>query len=197
MPTGRYVSSIEVFEPEAQRAWRARQGVNQEPIIRGLVALSDLMVLREGAPLPADLDEAVPLARPNVRIRADERFTVVWEVYGLGVDQAVQVTLGFTQGRPGFLARVGDFLGIVEPDQPVEVSFSDAGSSEVETLFRAVALQLPALEPGSTHFTFVWICPAENPRSTVGQSSSHPSSRSWRPRSCGSPHPGPCLGSAV
>ena len=147
-PTGRYVSSIEVFEPEARRAWRARQGVSQEPIIRGLVALSDLMVLREGALLPADLDEAVPLARPNVRIGADERFTVVWEVYGLGVDQAVQVTLGFTQGRPGFLARVGDFLGIVEPDQPVEVTFSDAGSGEVETLFRAVALQLPALEPG-------------------------------------------------
>ncbi len=147
-PTGRYVSSLEVFEPEAQRAWRARQGVSQEPMIRGLVALSDLMVLREGAPLPADLEEAVPLARPNVRIGADERFTVAWEVYGLGVDQAVQVTLGFTQGRPGFLARVGDFLGIVEPEQPVEISFSDAGSGEVETLFRAVALQLPDLEPG-------------------------------------------------
>ncbi len=147
-PTGRYVSSIEVFEPESERAWRARQGVNQRPLIRGLVALSDLMILREDAPLPADLDEAVPLARPNVRIRADERFTVAWEVYGLGVDQQVQVTLGFTEGRPGFLSRVGEFLGIVETDEPVEVTFSDAGSGEVETLFRAVALQLPDLDPG-------------------------------------------------
>ncbi len=147
-PTGRYVSSMEVLEPEAQRAWRARQGVNQTPMIRGIVTLSDLMILREDAPLPADLDEAIPLARPNVRIRADERFTVAWEVYGLGVDQEVQVTLGFTEGRPGFLQRVGEFLGVVEPENPVEVTFGDAGSDQVETLFRAVALQLPNLDPG-------------------------------------------------
>ncbi len=147
-PTGRYVSSIEVFEAEAERAWRARQGVNQQPLIRGLVAVSDLMILREGASLPVDLDEAVPLARPNVRVRADERFTVAWEVYGLEVDQALQVTLGFTEGRPGFLSRVGEFLGIVEPEEPVEITFEDAGSGEVQTLFRAVALQLPDLEPG-------------------------------------------------
>ena len=147
-PTGRYVSSIEVFEPGGQRAWRARQGVNQVQMIRGLVTVSDLMILQEDAPLPDDLDEAIPLARPNVRIRSDERFTVAWEVYGLGVDQEVQVTLGFTEGRPGFLERVGAFLGVVEPEQPVEVTFSDAGTGEVQTLFRAVALQLPDLEPG-------------------------------------------------
>lgn len=147
-PTGRYVSSMEVFEPGGERAWRARQGVNQTEMVRGIVTVSDLMLLQEGAPLPDDLDEAIPLARPNVRIRADERFTVAWEVYGLGVDQEVQVTLGFTEGRPGFLQRVGAFLGVVEPEQPVEVTFSDAGTGEVQTLFRAVALQLPNLEPG-------------------------------------------------
>ncbi len=147
-PTGRYVSSIEVLEPESQRAWRARQGVNQTPMVRGIVTLSDLMLLREGAPLPVDIDEAIPLARPNVRVGADERFTVAWEVYGLDVDQEVQVTLGFTEGRPGFLQRVGEFLGVVEPEDPVEVTFADAGSGEVQTLFRAVALQLPNLEPG-------------------------------------------------
>jgi len=147
-PTGRYVSSMEVFEPDGERAWRARQGVKQAEMVRGIVTVSDLMLLQEGAPLPDDLDAAIPLARPNVRIRADERFTVAWEVYGLGVDQEVQVTLGFTEGRPGFLQRVGAFLGVVEPEQPVEVTFSDTGTGEVQTLFRAVALQLPNLEPG-------------------------------------------------
>ena len=147
-PTGRYVSGIEVLEMERNRAWRARQGVNQEALIRGLVYVSDLMILREDAPLPDELDEAVSLARPNVRVRADERFTVAWEVYGLGLDQEVQVTLGFTEGHPGFLQRVGEFLGVVETDQPVEITFTDAGAGEVQTLFRAVALQLPNLVPG-------------------------------------------------
>lgn len=147
-PQGRYVSSMEVFEPDEKRAWRARQGVSQEPMVRGLVALSDLLILREGAPAPASLDEAIPLARPGIRVGSNERFTVAWEMYGLGVNQPVQVTLGFTTGRPGFLARVGQFLGVIEPEQPVEVTFRDAGGDQVETLFRAVALELPDLDPG-------------------------------------------------
>jgi len=147
-PTGRYVSSLEVFEPGERRAWRARQGVGQSPLVRGLVGVSDLLILNEDAPFPEDLEAAIPHARPGVRVGADERFTVVWEVYGLGVEEEVQVTLGFTRGRPGFLQRVGEFLGVVEPDQPVEVSFADAGADGVETLFRAVTLGLPELQPG-------------------------------------------------
>ena len=148
VPAARYVSSMEVFEPGSERAWRARQGISQEALIRGLVYVSDLLILREDAALPADLEEAIPMARPHVRVRGDERFTVAWEVYGLGVDQDVEVTLGFTEGRPGFLQRVGEFLGVVEPENPVEVTFSDAGASEVETLFRSVTLQLPDIDPG-------------------------------------------------
>jgi hypothetical protein len=147
-PSGRYVSSVEVFEPEAGRAWRARQGVIQDPMVMGLVAVSDLLILREGAPIPEDLDEATALARPGVRVRAEEQFVVAWEVYGLGVDQEVEVTLGFTEGRPAFLTRVGEFLGIVEPADPVEITFTDAGADNVQTLFRSIAIQLPELEPG-------------------------------------------------
>ena len=123
-------------------------GDQPETLIRGLVYVSDLLLLREGATLPADLEEAIPMARPHVRVRGDERFTVAWEVYGLGVDQEVEVTLGFTEGRPGFLQRVGEFLGVVETEEPVEITFSDAGASEVETLFRSVTLQLPDIDPG-------------------------------------------------
>jgi hypothetical protein len=142
------VSSLEVLDAEGKRAWRARQGVKQVPMIRGLVAVSDLLILREGAAFPATLDEAIPDVRRGVRIRKGERFTVVWEVYGLQVEDPAQVTLGFTEGRPGFLERVGDFLGNLEPDQPVEVTFADAGSDGVQSAFRAVALELPDLEPG-------------------------------------------------
>jgi hypothetical protein len=147
-PPGRYVSSLEVLDAEGKRAWRARQGVQQVPMVPGLVAVSDLLILREGASLPATLDEAIPDVRPGVRIGQGERFTVVWEVYGLRVQEPTRVTLGFTQGRPGFLARVGDFLGLLEPDRPVEVTFSDPGDDSVQSAFRAVVLELPELDPG-------------------------------------------------
>ncbi len=145
---GTYVSSLEVFNSTERQAWRARQGVRQDPLEFGMVAVSDLLILEPGAPLPDSLSEAIPHVRKNVRLSQGERLTVVWEVYGLRVSEPTRVTLGFTQGRPDFLERVGDFLGIIEPEQPVEVTFEDAGSDNVQTAFRAIRLELPDLEPG-------------------------------------------------
>jgi hypothetical protein len=147
-PPGRYVSGLEVVDLEGRQAWRARQGVIQLPLALGQVDLSDLMILEEGAPIPASLEEALPNIRPGVRLRVGERFPVLWEVYGLGLREPVRVTIGFTQGRPGFLERVGDFLGIIEPAQPVEITFEDTGPDVVQSVFRSVELELPDLDPG-------------------------------------------------
>lgn len=146
---GAYVSSLELLAPEDERAWRARQGVRQAALFPGQVSVSDLLVLREGAALPEDLEDAIPDVRPGVRVGLGERFVVVWEAYGLQVDQPVGVTLGFTRGRPGFLQRVGEFLGVVEPEEPVEITFADAATEQVQSAFRAVRIQLPELEPGA------------------------------------------------
>jgi hypothetical protein len=145
---GRYVSGLEVVDLDGRQAWRARQGVVQLPLVPGLVDVSDLMILKGGAPLPTSLDEALPNIRPGVRLRVGERFPVVWEVYGLRIQEPVRVTIGFSRGRPGFLERVGDFLGIIEPDQPVEITFDDTGPDVVQSVFRAVQLELPDLDPG-------------------------------------------------
>ena len=147
-PPGRYVSGLEVVDLEGKQAWRARQGVAQLPLAPGLLDVSDLLILKEGTPLPESLEEAIPHVRPGVRIRKGERFPVVWEAYGLRVDEPVRVTLGFTRGRPGFLTRVGEFLGVLEPDRPVEVIFEDRGPDSVQTAFRAIQFQLPDLDPG-------------------------------------------------
>lgn len=145
---GRYVSSLEVVDLPNRRAWRARQGIVQEPLTPGLVAVSDLMILKEGTPLPDSFEEALPNVRPGVRLRTGERFPVFWEVYGLRLREPVRVTVGFSEGRPGFLERVGDFLGVIEPEQPVEITFDDVGPDEVQAVFRSVELELPDLEPG-------------------------------------------------
>ena len=145
---GRYVSSLEVVDLEGKQGWRARQGVVQEPLIPGLVGVSDLMILRENTPLPETLEEAIPNIRPGVRLTPGERFPVVWEVYGLRIFEPVNVTIGFSQGRPGFLTRVGEFLGVIEPDEPVEITFEDTGPDQVQSIFRSIEIELPDLEPG-------------------------------------------------
>jgi hypothetical protein len=146
---GRYVSSLEVVDLEGRQAWRARQGVAQLPLVLGQVDVSDLLILKEGTPLPETLEDAIPDVRPGVRVRRGERFPVVWEMYGLGIQEPVRVTLGFTRGRPGFLTRVGEFLGVLEEeDRPVEVTFEDAGPDVVQSAFRSIELELPDLEPG-------------------------------------------------
>lgn len=147
-PPGRYVASLEVFEPSAEAAWRARHGVAEKPLAPGEVALSDILLLERGAPFPETLDDAIPHARRRIRIGHGEPFIVAWEAYGLEVDEGVDVTLGFTEGRPDFLRRVGEFLGLVDPDEPVEVTFEERGPEEVDRVFRALELELPELEPG-------------------------------------------------
>lgn len=148
-PPGRYVSSLEVLDRPGKRAWRARQGVKQVALVPGLAAVSDLLVLKPDAQLPATLEEAIPDVRPGVRIRRGERFILVWEMYGLRVSQKPVITIGFTRGRPGFLARVGRLAGVIEPEQPVEVTFEDQGPDAVQSAFRAVSIQLPDLDPGA------------------------------------------------
>lgn len=145
---GRYVSGLEVVNLEGRRAWRARQGVTQRPLAPGMVDVSDLMILESGAPIPASLEDAMAHLRPGVRLRPGERFPVLWEAYGLRVLEPVRVTIGFSRGRPGFLERVGDFLGILEPAQPVDITFDDVGPDGLQFAFRAAELELPELDPG-------------------------------------------------
>jgi hypothetical protein len=116
---------------------------------------ADMLVVAAYRPVPPEADSAETRApkadaqRPaGFGIRKGERFPVVWEAYGLSVDEPVRITLGFTRGRPGFLTRVGEFLGVLEPDQPVVVVFEDPGPDSVQTAFRSIELQLPDLDPG-------------------------------------------------
>ena len=69
-------------------------------------------------------------------------------MYGLRVQEPVHVTIGFSRGRPGFLARVGAFLGVIEPEQNVDITFDETGPDRVQAVFRSMELNLPDLDPG-------------------------------------------------
>ena len=94
------------------------------------------------------LDEAIPRALPAVRIEAGDAFKVAWELYGLRVGEAARVRIGVNRGRTSLARRLGEYLRLLEPDEPVVMTYEEAGPDVLGTVFRAVELNLPDLEPG-------------------------------------------------
>lgn len=148
VPTGRYIVGLEVFAPEDRKAWRARGGVEQSPLTPGLAAVSDVLLLAGGEPVPESLDQALPRVLPTTHIGPGQAIAVGWEVYGLRPSESAVVTVGFTRHREGILQRVGQFLRIVETEEPIVVRFEDAAPDRLGTVFRALNVGLPDLEPG-------------------------------------------------
>ena len=145
---GRYIVGIEAFSEDDKQAWRDRHGLWQDNIVPGLAAVSDLLILKGGGELPESLDEALPTTMAATRIRAGEAFKIAWELYGLRIGESASVRIGVDQGGQGLLRRLGAFLRVLEPDAPVVMTYEDAGPDVLGTVFRAVQLNLPDLEPG-------------------------------------------------
>ena len=145
---GRYIIGVEAFSESAKQAWRDRHGLWQDDLVPGLAAVSDLLILKGGGELPETLDEALPTAMAATRIRAGEAFKIAWELYGLRIGESASVRIGVDQGGQGLLRRLGAFLRVLEPDAPVVMTYEDAGPDVLGTVFRAVQLNLPDLEPG-------------------------------------------------
>lgn len=153
VPNGRYIVGVEAFSPDDKQAWRDRHGLWQDPLIPGLAAVSDLLILRGGGDLPESLDEALPTAMAATRIRTGESLKAAWELYGLRIGESASVRIGVDQGGEGFIRRLGQFLRVLEPDAPVVMTYEDAGPDVLGTVFRAVELTLPDLEPGEYTLT--------------------------------------------
>jgi len=148
VPNGRYIVGLEMFSASEKRAWRERHGAWQESIVQGLAAMSDLLVLGDGPELPETLDEALLHALPSLQIASGEALQVVWEVYGLEIGQTAEVRIGVNEVSVGVLSTVGQFLRMIEPNNPVAMSWEEAGPDVLGTVFRSVKLDLPELEPG-------------------------------------------------
>jgi hypothetical protein len=148
VPNGRYIVGMESFSPSERRAWRERYGAWQVSINPGLAAMSDLLILGGNAELPETLDEALPNVLPSLRVASGNAVQVVWEVYGLEIGQTAEVRIGVNEVTVGILSTVGQFLRMIEPDNPVAMSWEEAGPDVLGTVFRSVQLNLPELEPG-------------------------------------------------
>jgi len=143
------ILSLEGFSRLERRAWRTRRGLERLPEATGPVSVSDPVFLdAEPLDLPGTLDEALPHVLPTVRFEAGRLVRIGWEIYGIPEGSSARVALGIERAEQSFARRIGEFFRVLEPPQPVTIRWDDAPPEDPGVVFRAVDLQLPALDAG-------------------------------------------------
>ena len=146
---GAYVVSSEAWSPPLRRAGRFRSGLEIVASTPDVAELSDLLLVAGGLPAPTTLDDAVPRALPRARIEPGEAVAIVWEVSGLGFRaETVAYALSVKRTDRNVLNRIGDFLGLSDPPQPLALSWEEPGSDHPGHQLRHLDLDLPALDRG-------------------------------------------------
>ncbi|CAN5740304.1 hypothetical protein BH23GEM6_BH23GEM6_07320 [soil metagenome] len=142
--------SIEILSVEANRAARARLGVELPRLQQGTLALSDILLLGDPDVLPDSLTQAASLARGSDRLAAGERVGVYWEIYGLPEEeiQSLAVSLRLVNRRSGWLRRAAERIGVVGEDAPIRLRWQEQASS-IGHVARALAIEIPRVSPGS------------------------------------------------
>lgn len=144
-----WILSLEGWSRFDRRAWRTRRGLERLPVPTGPVAVSDPVFLdAEPMDLPETLDAALAHVLPTVRFEAGRLVRIGWEVYGIPEGSQARVALGLERAERSLARRLGEFFRVLEPPQPVVIRWDDAPPEEPGVVFRAVDLQLPALEAG-------------------------------------------------
>lgn len=149
-PAGSYVISVEALDRAGPRAARMRHGLEQLRLPPEVAALSDLLVLNPGLPLPGALGEALPRALAALEAPASGGVAVAWEVYGLRPwADIVAYRLTLSREAEGLLSRAGRLLRLVGPRRPaVELAWTEEMPAGRDPAFRAVDLEIPPLAAG-------------------------------------------------
>jgi len=162
-PVGRYLLSLELLDAERERGWRTRHGVNAPPMVAGVLALSDLLLLAPSQAPIAGGDTAGTLADslelhlgrvlPTLHLEGDS-IEVAWETYGLlRGGETVRFALSVATESRGTLRRALEFLRLASPDHPIELSWEEEVPQGLDLasgtpFFRRVALDLSNLPGG-------------------------------------------------
>ena len=148
-PPGGYLLSLELWHPSGWWGARLRHGIRGPPIPADVPSLSDPILLHGGESLPASLDEALSRMRTDANLGPPEPLTVAWEVYGLGSRrEPLTFHLSLVQEETSLLRRVLARTGLVQRSPALTLSWEEGSSDHPESLFRAVDLELPPLQPG-------------------------------------------------
>ncbi len=144
---GRHLVSLEIVSEEARRAARARRGLRVPPLAPGLVAVSDLLLLRSADELPDSLEAALRNVRGGTRVSPGERLGVYWEVYGLERERSVTMSLRLLEEGRGWLERMAEKAGLLSASEPIRLRWQE-GVEPAPFVARSLAVQIPEVEPG-------------------------------------------------
>jgi hypothetical protein len=142
--------SLEVLVPDERRIARARYGLDIAPVQPALLAVSDLLLLREADQLPDSLPDAIPIARGSGRVEPGERIGVYWEIYGVVAETTPELamSLRLLERRTGLLRRFAERVGLMREFAPIRLRWEEAVSSG-PYIPRSLAIQIPEIPPGS------------------------------------------------
>lgn len=159
------VISVEALALERRTAARARYGIGTPPLLPGQVALSDLLVLSDGAELEDELDAIVDRARPGLSFRAGEGLGLYWELYGLSRrGQELQIELHLIDRNAGLLRRLVTRAGLVGERYPLVVRWREEPVAG-PFVGRALALEIPHVDPGRYAIQMTVTLPGRDPLS--------------------------------
>jgi hypothetical protein len=148
-PPGRYLLSLELWNPFERWGARLRHGVSALPVQPDLPHLSDILLLRREGDLPETLADAVPRMLPGTHLPAGEPLTVAWEVYGLGGRrEPFAFRISLVGEEAGLIRRVLNRIGLFREDPTLTLGWTEGGPDDMGPLFRAIDVDLPPLDPG-------------------------------------------------
>ncbi len=141
------LASVELLDRPDRAGARERQAV--APIAGGPgLTLSDLLLFRPGAELPATLEQAAASAIPAVGDPA-RPLGLYWELYGTGdTPMAVDVSLTVERTEAGWWDRVRRVLHLVGRRAPIALRWHDAVRFAHGAAPRAVSVDLSRLDGG-------------------------------------------------
>jgi hypothetical protein len=148
-PAGEYLASMEVWLPERGFAGRLRRPLSAPPTPLDVPTLSDLVLLEHAFPEATRLESAADGVRPPGPVAPGEELVVGWELHGAGWrEEVLSYRLSVTRTGAGFFGRVGEWLGVSEPDAPLRLTWEEPGPARPGPSFRTLTVQLPELERG-------------------------------------------------
>jgi len=128
---------------------RVRQGRRFPPPAEAPLRLSDLLLFRASGTgeVVDSLGEALPRMRGSRVWRQGEIVGVYLEIYGPEELDDLGVTVSLESAEePGFFRRVGEAVGLVDPDAPLEIAWLQSSSGGRHG--GSWTLDLSDIEPG-------------------------------------------------
>jgi len=148
-PPGRYLLSVETWNPAGRWAARVRHGIVAMELPPDVPVLSDLVLLDPVPEVPERLEDALPLMRAGSVVAGGDSVGVGWEVYGLGFRQeSLTFRLRMFREEESILRRVLKRLGLFDREPILTLSWTEDGPENPGSFFRAVALDLPPMDSG-------------------------------------------------